>query len=339
MFLSVLISVYNAEKYIDRCIGSIVSQSFKEFELILVNDGSTDSSLQKCIQWKKKYPELVKVINKDNTGSLLSRRRCLEEAHGEYIYIMDADDYLLNENMFEMIKMAINRYKCDLVFFNATNSDNENWIYQYPYKDKEIFEGKDLNKLYERLVEGDSLNSLWNKVFSKNIVDWDVNYVKYEYVRNGTDFFQVIPIILNAKKVLYLNEAYYCYQISDNQESIVHKFNPYIYDSLKAGYVRLNNELARRGIMNVDLEKKLYKRFMMMSSTAVYKIRFARDREFNLYKYLKNIRQDFWFRDIYKKCNIHEIPLKRRMIIKILYRKMYTTLIILIKISEWRNQI
>ena len=335
MFLSVLVAVYNAEKYLDRCIESIVSQSFKDFELILVNDGSTDLSLQKCKQWKMQFPELIKLINKDNTGSLLTRRRCLEEANGKYIYIMDADDYLLNNDMFKIIEETINKHECDMVLFNAITSNTEDMIYPYPYRDSEVFEGTSLNKLYEQLVEGDNLNSLWNKVFSRNIVDWDFDYNKYAYIKNGTDFFQVIPIIMKAKKVVYLEEKYYCYQTDSNDTSIVHRYNPDIYISLRAGYLRLCNELVKNGKINKCLESKLYRRYLMIVSTAVYKIRLSKDNEQSKCEYLKNIRDDILFQDIYKKCSINEIQLNRRIIIELLYRKRYKLLIFLIKMCKY----
>ena len=100
MFLSVSIPVYNAEDYIDDCIDSVMNQTMQEFELILVDDGSKDSSRDKCRVWQKKYPDRIRIVEKNNTGSLLTRRRCLEESRGDYIYIMDADDRLCDRNAF-----------------------------------------------------------------------------------------------------------------------------------------------------------------------------------------------------------------------------------------------
>ena len=93
MFFSISVPVYNAEKYLDRCINSILSQTFSDFELILVDDGSTDKSLEICNNWKAKFPDKIKVVHKANSGSLFTRRICLFESAGEYLYVMDADDY------------------------------------------------------------------------------------------------------------------------------------------------------------------------------------------------------------------------------------------------------
>ena len=107
MFLSISIPVYNAEKTLDQCIKSIIVQTFRDFELILVDDGSTDNSLQICKKWSLSYPEHIRVIHKENSGSLLTRRRCLQESVSKYLYIMDADDYLVDKDALRYIYEAI----------------------------------------------------------------------------------------------------------------------------------------------------------------------------------------------------------------------------------------
>ena len=96
MFLSVSIPVYNASMYLDECISSIMSQTEDDYELILVDDGSKDNSIEICRKWRELYPDTIRVIEKDNSGSLLTRRKCIEESKGEFLYIMDADDYLMD---------------------------------------------------------------------------------------------------------------------------------------------------------------------------------------------------------------------------------------------------
>ena len=102
MYLSVIVPVYNCTQYIDRCIESIVSQSFKEIELILVDDGSTDDSGVRCDEWAAKDSRIT-VIHRENGGLSAARNTGIEHATSEYITFVDADDmitpYLLEPNI------------------------------------------------------------------------------------------------------------------------------------------------------------------------------------------------------------------------------------------------
>lgn len=337
MFLSVAVPVYNAEKYIDRCVESIMAQTFRNFELILVNDGSTDLSLEKCYQWESLYPTIIRVIDKKNTGSLLTRRVCLKETSGEYIYIMDADDYLLNKNAFEIIEKTIKLMNCDLVIFNATTLKDKSLYYSYSFKNREVFENKSLEQVYDCLVEGDNLNSLWNKVFSRDLVDWNCDYNNFLYIKNGTDMFQTIPIIMNAKKIVYINEAFYFYQTNNNENSIVHKFNPQIYVSLRASYIRLYEEMQHHGVLTSEIERKLNVRYMKIASTAAYKVRLVNlsDYSFDIYNYIKGIGNDELFRRKYSLGVLGELSFGRRIIVFLLHKKMYGILFAILKLSKY----
>ena len=91
--LSVIVPVYNVEKYLKRCLESILVQSWNDYEIILVDDGSTDSSAQICDVYAEKY-EMIRVIHKENKGLSDTRNRGIEEASGEYVYFPDSDDWL-----------------------------------------------------------------------------------------------------------------------------------------------------------------------------------------------------------------------------------------------------
>ena len=210
MFFSISMPVYNASKYIDNAIQSVINQTESDYELILIDDGSSDDSLEKCKKWQSEYPEKIRVIKKENTGSLLTRRRCMSESKGDFLYIMDADDYLLSNKMLEEIKKIIISSGCDMVFFNATNDlKSKNKLFEFPFNDNDLFTEKNLTKLYKYLFHGQGLNPLWNKIFSKKIVDWDIDYSMYDYITNGTDLFQSLAIINNSKKALYIDSIYY----------------------------------------------------------------------------------------------------------------------------------
>ena len=111
MQFSIIIPVYNAERYLHQCIESVIAQTFKDWEMILVNDGSKDGSLAICQEYTSKDSR-IRVIDKPNGGPSSARNRGLDEAQGEYVYFMDADDWI-EKNYLE-------------VFFNGNGNENEN---------------------------------------------------------------------------------------------------------------------------------------------------------------------------------------------------------------------
>ena len=115
MFFSVVVPVYNVEKYLKECVDSILSQTFKDFELILVNDGSKDSGPAICDEYAKNDSR-VKVIHKENGGQSTARNRGIEEATGEFAVFLDSDDLICDNNFFQDVKNEIED-NTDIVVF------------------------------------------------------------------------------------------------------------------------------------------------------------------------------------------------------------------------------
>lgn len=115
MFFSVVVPVYNVEQYLKECVDSILSQTFKDFELILVNDGSKDSSPAICDEYAKKDGR-VKVIHKENGGQSTARNKGIEAATGEFAVFIDSDDLFCDDHFFEDVKNAIDE-NTDIVVF------------------------------------------------------------------------------------------------------------------------------------------------------------------------------------------------------------------------------
>ena len=119
--VSVIIPVFNAETYLERCIKSVVNQTYKNLEIILINDGSIDRSKEICESWKKRDSRIF-IINKKNTGVSDSRNQGIKEANGKFITFVDSDDYL-EINMIEYLSKSIEEDKSDIAIcgFNYFN--------------------------------------------------------------------------------------------------------------------------------------------------------------------------------------------------------------------------
>lgn len=167
--LSVIMPVYNAEKYLDFSVQSVLNQTYKKFELILVNDGSKDHSLEIC----RKYETLdsrVRIIDQENKGISEARNAGIDQAIGKYITFIDNDD-MINPNMYEIMLKYMVEDELDLVMCNAVRREQ--------YKIEEVAKNCDLCELTKRnLYEGMFSNSeidwkymvVWNKIYKTKIV-------------------------------------------------------------------------------------------------------------------------------------------------------------------------
>lgn len=102
--VSVIVPVYNAEKLVEKAIKSVLNQTYKSIELILINDGSKDNSLNIIKKWEKKYPNIIKIFDQENMGVGKTRNKGIEVSTGDYITFLDADDYLDKEFVEELIR-------------------------------------------------------------------------------------------------------------------------------------------------------------------------------------------------------------------------------------------
>ena len=129
--ISIIVAVFNVQKYIDKCIKSILNQTLKDIELIIINDGSTDNSIDKINEIKD---DRITIINKKNEGVSIARNLGLSIATGEYVIFVDSDDFIINRNDLENMYIQISNSKSEILSGNASLF----------YDDKNSY--KDMNK-------------------------------------------------------------------------------------------------------------------------------------------------------------------------------------------------
>ena len=163
--ISVVVSIYNMEKYLDKCINSIINQTHKELEIILIDDGSTDNSRTIAEKYSK-IDKRIKYYYKKNGGLSDARNYGIKKATGEYIGFVDSDDYLEKE-MYEELYKNIIKYNADIsvVGFNIVYEDNNlNKVsYEEPYNKLEVLNSKEaFDILFKDSLFG---NFAWNKLY------------------------------------------------------------------------------------------------------------------------------------------------------------------------------
>lgn len=164
--VSVIIPVYNTEKYLKDCLESVVNQTLQELEIILINDGSTDSSLSIMERYKEKYPERIQLLSKENGGQATARNMAIPLCHGEYIGFVDSDDYI-EPTMYEtMYKKALDTkadyVECDYVNVKINDRGEQERIADYGSRVRE-YTGK-------RDMFIDPMLAPWNKIYRRELL-------------------------------------------------------------------------------------------------------------------------------------------------------------------------
>lgn len=201
--LSVIVPVYNVEEYLERCIESIIASSYKNIEIILINDGSTDKSIHICEKLKAK-DERIKVFHKENEGVSSARNYGLENVKGEYITFVDSDDYI-DKHMYTnlmniMLKEDADIVYCDLV---QVKSERDNQV-DNKLNGYNIYEKDEFIKDFLLVREAPFL---WNKVFKKNLFQG----IKFPVGKIYEDEFVFYKLLHASKTIIHAKYIGYYY--------------------------------------------------------------------------------------------------------------------------------
>lgn len=235
--ISVIVPVYNVEKYLKRCIDSILQQSYKNLEIILVDDGSTDASGSICDEYKVKDNRII-VVHKRNGGLSSARNVGLDVANGEYIGFIDSDDYISN-NMYELLINEIKEYSCNIIsniMYVRAYESGENISSRVPHRQNEVFTGE---KYLEELLLHVGDVSVCTKLFPKELI----SNIRFPEGLLNEDLLFMVALIKNISKIRFVGEVGYYYFV--REKSISSGYGKSIIDMQKNAlsvldYVRLN---------------------------------------------------------------------------------------------------
>ena len=208
--ISVIVPVYNVEKYIDDCVNSIVEQHYKNLEIILVDDGSTDSSGKKCDYWMT-ADRRITVIHQENGGLSDARNTGLSYANGEYIGFVDSDD-IIHPAMYEKLYTAMQETKSEIagceIFCDEAPDIEALERHSKPGK-KEYTSEEALRKIIDN---ADVYVTVWNKLYPKNLIE----DIRFERGKIHEDEYWSYQIIAKAEKIVMLSSCYYGYRRRNN---------------------------------------------------------------------------------------------------------------------------
>lgn len=228
--ISVIVPVYNVEKYLSKCLDSLVNQTLEDYEIIVVNDGSPDNSQEIIDSYVSEYPQKVKAFTKKNGGLSDARNFGLEKANGEFIAFVDSDDFV-NEDMLEKMYTRAKATDADIVVcaHDGVKLDKKNNVKKaklYPIQNKNVF-GK---SIYESPEIMEHIKSYaWNKIYRREVI---AGY-KFPKGQLFEDSAVVYNILSSATKIDYVDEPLYHYVVG-RAGAITNSVNKRIFDIFKS---------------------------------------------------------------------------------------------------------
>lgn len=244
--LSVIIPVYNSEKYLDQCIQSILKQTYKNTEIVLVDDGSTDNSRNICLDYADKDNRIV-FIEEENAGTSAARNKGLKKATGDYITFTDNDDFLSDVNAYENIMSILEKSNADILMFNTAIYDDATGMCTHSGNeiDRSQIAGKKAAEALKTVMQnGLMARAVWAKFFKAELLN-EYNVEFPENMRNEDTAFTA-EAFLHAKSYDWYDGIFYCYRINSGTSQTSKPMNKSQLDDLKKilmHYIRKTDEL------------------------------------------------------------------------------------------------
>lgn len=219
----IIVPVYKVEDYIRECVDSVLNQTYQNFKLILVDDGSPDDSGSICDKYAKSDNRIT-VIHQNNLGQIAARLAAIRfiqslqlsntDSQSAYVIHLDSDDSI-KEHTLKMIYKTIISYDCDMVIYGFERVYQCESISKYKKPDEFCGLVESKRELYKLVFNDSDYNSVWRKAVSINLIS-EIDYSKYYNIRYGEDLIQSIAYYQKACRVYFINESLYNYTVNPN---------------------------------------------------------------------------------------------------------------------------
>lgn len=255
--ISIIVPVYNVEKYLEKCLNSLINQTYKNLEIICVNDGSKDNGLAILKEYQAKDERIV-VIDKQNEGASIARNVALERVTGDYLMFVDSDDWI-EENTCEIALKTIHEESADLVMWpyvkEYSDTSQKKEIFN---EDKIVFDKERTKELHRRLFglmekelkhpeNADALCTIWGKLYKTSFIKNNkIGFFDIKKIGSYEDGLFNIEVFANLEKVVYINE-YFSHYRKDNVSSVTTVFKKELAQQRQtlfdwmANYIKANN--------------------------------------------------------------------------------------------------
>ncbi|WP_077623688.1 glycosyltransferase family 2 protein [Sediminibacillus massiliensis] len=285
-FISVIVPVYNVEKHLSRCIESLLKQTYTHFEILLVNDGSTDKSGDICNYYKLKSNK-IRVFHMSNKGVSSARNYGIEKCKGEYIQFVDSDDFV-NETYISSMVNIIKDRSIDLVISGINQVESSNGkikqVKEIVSKVSGFYKKPELKDIMPDLIESSYINYCYSKLIKRNLIT--KKQIRFdENISLGEDTLFVLEIIKASNKIYILSTAEYNY-LNHSDDTLTYKIRQDKFYILNKLYSALLNFCQTEGYYTPSTKYSLERRYLET-------IRFCLDENFKLVgslNFLKGLR-------------------------------------------------
>lgn len=335
MRFSVIVPVYNSQRFLRKSLNSVTRQSFRDYEIILIDDGSTDKSGSICDDFAKKNKNII-VIHKQNQGQIAARTDGIKKAVGEYIVFVDSDD-ILEPNALEVLNNKIDQYHPDGVIYENSRMTAHGIVKLHSGTNFKEYLLTDKAALYREILSTSSHCAVWKKAFKRSM--FTTSGLEHLFnLRIGEDFYQTMDLISNASSVLFIPDDLYCYR--NNPGSILHKervASRYKIDFTSAFFV-VNLMKEKPFFSEKDIEEQAilntYELAIKLEEISNLKARFEKKKEI-----LDNIKTEPYFIDYILKYGVPVLSGKQQEMFDLFLKSDYKKLICKEKIACFPKRI
>ncbi|WP_419060644.1 glycosyltransferase [Enteroscipio rubneri] len=224
MRFSIIVPFRNSESYIGRCIDSVCSQVYEDWELLLVDDASKDDSTRIGLCYAERFGSKVKLLSCPGKGPLFARRVGYAAAEGDVLISLDSDD-MLRSDALERLSDAFREHEADIVIFGCSRKEDFSGDdFLKPFPATVYLSGTDKVECVRRLCTSPTLNSMCAKAVRRECIDLDADYSRWEGLKYAEDLLQSLSVIDAAKSIYFIEDQLYFYRV--NYASSTKRFNP-----------------------------------------------------------------------------------------------------------------
>ena len=305
--ISVIVPIYNAELYLEQCIESVLNQTLRDIELLLIDDGSTDNSFLICEKYKKRDNRIQLYTNK-NVGQGLERNFGIKKSTGEYIAFLDSDDQY-KENMLEKLYQRAIETNADMVSCRIVDIHDGKIIKEHPLNDKVLIGCKEIKAAMADMIsyeEKDGYSgciAVWDSIFKRDIIENEGIQFFSERDVYSEDLLFKLMFMTHAKKIAFCTEAVYLYRVNDT--SFTHRIDVSVLKRI----VNLYNEvciLFEDVLKDYNLKRRIINRTFFTLRFNINKISKTRDAK-DFYRILLNDQEIMRVIDLYQPTNLKNI--------------------------------
>ena len=324
MKVSVIVPIFNVKEYLYECVQSVINQTYRDIEIILINDGSNDGSGELCDKLVKEYAGLISVIHQENMGPFPARMAGVRKAEGDIIVFLDGDDVLAADAL-EKITNAFTQYNCDLVMYTTKASEKFpcNFIEQ-SLKENYVYEKEEKKILYKKLLLGQIANGVCFKAIKRKCINIDGDIADLINLKYGEDLLMSAYFLTYCESAVYINEGLYYYRAREG--SAIHTFDVKRKESIKRVHTELSKCIENWNMPEIKPTHNSRKvkgwvevlTILLKNKKALTKSEFKNQ--------LKSMAEDNYFREAYRNMDTSLVSKLYKILAFCLYKKMYAAL-------------